>query len=65
MLDGSLYENDLTQALLHAVCKDLEVSSLIRDHLTHPLVASDSESKQECKEPKEHAEAQGSKRFRD
>ena len=51
VLDGSLYENDLTLALLHTVRKDFEVSTLIRDHISHILVTSDSESEQECEEP--------------
>ena len=51
VLDGSLYENDLTQALLHTVRKVLEVSILIRDHISHILVTSDSESERECEEP--------------
>ena len=51
VLVGSLYENDLTQALLHTVRKDHEVSILIRDHISHILGTSDSESEQECEEP--------------
>ena len=50
MLDGSLYENDLAQALLHTVRKDLEVSTLVRDHISHILVTLDSESERECEE---------------
>ena len=51
VLDGTLYENDLTKALLRTVRKDLEVSTLIRDHILHSLVTSDSESEQVCEEP--------------
>ena len=51
VLDGSLYENDLTKALLHTVRKDLEVSILLRDHISHLLGTPDSESERECEEP--------------
>ena len=51
VLDGSLYENDLTQALLHTVRKDPEVTILIRDHISRILGTSDSESERECEEP--------------
>ena len=47
VLDGSFYENDITQSLMHTVRKDPEVYKLIKDEILHILTTSDSESEDE------------------
>ena len=47
VLDGSLYENNITQSLMHTVRKDPDVSKLVKEEIFHILTTSDSESEDE------------------